>query len=69
MTVLRTLGLSGIADLKALVCELLGNREGLSEKEISAFSMIAMNARNIPYTLKAPSQADLEGIFRNSFLP
>jgi len=69
MAVLRTLGLSGVADFKALIDDLVGDRERLSEKEISAFSAIAMKARNIPFTLKSPSQADLEGMFRTSFLP
>lgn len=69
MAVLRALGLSGIADLKALINDLVGDRERISEKEISAFSAIAMKARNLPFTLKSPSQADLEGMFRNSFLP
>lgn len=67
-TVLRTLGFSGIADLKALLNDLVGDKERISEKEINAFSAIAMKARNIPFTLKSPSQADLEGMFRNSFL-
>lgn len=69
MTVLRTLGLNGVADLKALINDLVGDKEGISEKEIRAFSAIAMKARNIPFTLKSPSQADLEGMFRSSFLP
>jgi alcohol dehydrogenase class IV len=68
MAVLRTLGLSGIADLKALINDLVGDKERISEREISAFSAIAMKARNIPFTLKFPSQADLEGIFKNSLL-
>lgn len=68
MTVLGTLGLSGIADLKALINDLLGDKERISEEEISAFSAIAMKARNIPFTLKSPSQADIEGMFRSSLL-
>jgi len=68
MTVLGTLGFSSIADLKALIGELVGSKERLSEKEIAAFSVIAMKARNMPFTLRAPSQADLEGMFRSSFL-
>jgi alcohol dehydrogenase class IV len=69
VTVLRTLGLNGIADLKALINDLVGDVEGISEEEISAFSAIAMKARNLPLTLKSPSQADLEKMFRNSFSP
>ena len=69
MTVLRTLGFSGLADLKALINNLPGDKGGISEKEIYEFSAIAMKARNIPLTLKSPSQADIEGMFRKSFLP
>lgn len=69
MTVLTTLGFKGIADLKALINDLLGDKEKISEQEINAFSAIAMKARNVPFTLKTPSQADLEGMFRRSFLP
>ncbi len=69
MTVLMTLGLDGIADLKALINDLLGDKEGISDKEISSFTAITMKARNLPFTLKAPSQADIEGMFRSSFLP
>jgi len=68
MTVLRTLGLNGIADLKALIDDLVGDKEMISEQEISAFSAIAMRARNIPFTLKSPSQADIEEMLRRSFL-
>jgi alcohol dehydrogenase class IV len=69
LTVLSTLGFSGIADLKALINDLLGDKEGISEEDIRSFSAIAMKARNIPFTLKSPSQADIEGMFRKSFLP
>ena len=68
MTVLRTLGLNGIADLRNMLSGLLGNREMISEKEMAAFSEIAITARNIPFTLKPPSQADIEAMFRSSFL-
>jgi alcohol dehydrogenase class IV len=69
MTVLVTLGFSDVANLKSLISDLAGDKEVLTEKEISAFSAIAMKARNIPFTLKYPSQADLEGMLRSSFLP
>jgi alcohol dehydrogenase class IV len=69
MTVLMTLGFSEVAHLKSLINDLVGDKEVLSEKEIRTFSAKAMKARNIPFTLKSPSQADLEGMLRSSFLP
>jgi alcohol dehydrogenase class IV len=69
MTVLGTLGLNGIADLRTLIKDLLGENEGITEEEVGVFSEIAMKARNIPFTLKSPSRSDLERMFRNSFLP
>ena len=68
MTVLRTLGFSDIAGLKTLLDDLVGDKERLSEEELRSFSAIAMKARNMPFTLKSPSQTDIEGMFRSSFL-
>jgi alcohol dehydrogenase class IV len=69
MTVLKTLGFSGIADFKALLNDLAGEKETLTEEEIRSFSTIAMTARNIPFTLKSPSRTDIEDMLRSSFRP
>ena len=68
MTVLRTLGVSRVDDLDDLINDLLESKGGLSEGEIAEFAAIAVKARNIPSTLKSPSQADIEAMFRSSFL-
>jgi alcohol dehydrogenase class IV len=66
-TVIRALGLKSIEEFKDLTDELLGDRESISDEEISKFSSIAIGARNIPFTLKATRQDDLEIIYRKSF--
>lgn len=66
-TVIRTLGLNDLEGFKALTDELLGERERLSYEEIRRFASISMKARNIPFTLKAVNQDDLEMMYRNSF--
>jgi alcohol dehydrogenase class IV len=66
-TVIRTLGLKNIEEFKDLTDKLLGERESISDEEISKFSSISIKARNIPFTLKAMKQSDLEIIFRRSF--
>ncbi len=67
LTVITTLGLKKQDEFKALMDELLGEKEDISEEEIKKFSSISIKGRNIPFTLKTTGQAVLKKMFRNSF--
>jgi alcohol dehydrogenase class IV len=65
-TVLGVLCLRDMDALSRMIDDLLGAKESITAGEAAKFAAIAMKARNIPFTLRVPSQEDLEGMLLRS---
>ena len=63
--ILKASGMSGAGELRALMDELLGERETASEEEIQKYTDIAAKAKNIRNSIVAPTREDIAAIYRN----
>lgn len=64
--ILSLMGLSSIESLIAILDELLGEADSITEEEIKEYSKIAIKAKNIPNCAVIPELKDLEEIYRVS---
>ena len=63
--ILEASGMSGADELRALMDELLGERETASEEEIQKYTDIAAKAKNIRNSIVTPTREDIAAIYRN----
>jgi alcohol dehydrogenase class IV len=61
------MGMRNLEEFGDLLNTLLGPKEDIAEEEISKFSSMAADARQIPFTIKAPGFEDIRAMFSRSF--
>ena len=64
--VLSAMELGGISEFKILMDQLLGNRETVSEEELSLFVDTSLPAKGVEFTNPSPDKQALKKMFENS---
>jgi alcohol dehydrogenase class IV len=64
---LEVMGMGSTDEFGAVMNDLLGEREKLSEDEIKLFTDTVLKSKNIANTMPQPSRQDIEDIIRFSF--
>lgn len=67
-TILDKLGLADLDAFKAVLDELLGEKEKITREEILSYAAIAIKAKNIVNCIVTPTQDDLINIYETVFL-
>lgn len=65
--VLACLGLGSAGELRAVFARLLGAPETLTAQQVKQYAAIAARSKNLANCLAAPSQTEIEEIYRKSF--
>lgn len=61
-------GMKSLDEFGGLLSGLFGEREIISEKEITEFSATAIKSKNIAYTCPQPEEKDIRKIYQDSFI-
>jgi len=65
--IINAIGMKNLDELGHLINMLLGEKEMLSDQEISMFAKKSMTSKNITYTSPRPEEKDIRKIYEDSF--
>lgn len=66
--ILNDMKFDNISQFKAQIDRLLGKKEAFTAEELERYTQIALKAKNINTSLRAPSESDVLSLYKNSLL-